>query len=354
MSTAGSPHVDLLLLSLGGSQGAKHADHSFAELAREAGASVEVVGTRVGAADRLALGYLGSAIVEALAARRALTAALNRCAPRAVVFSSSTAALLAEDWSMPFTVWLDAPLALSHPGWPNRPLHVWERRRLAKARFVLARSEEAAAALPSGSAPAIVFPPPVELPSPRTMSSDPVVVAYAADPAAGGLELICRAWQHVRTPRARLIVTGISESAARGYLMRHRIREPPAQLELRGWLPQDEFSALLAQARVFLTASAWESFGTVALEALAHGAVLAGAPAEGPFPALAIARQLAPRFIAPDRSPAAVALALDEALKASAPELAGYQNAVRDHLRPYRERILVKRLREEVLPALLG
>ena len=36
MSTAGSPHVDLLLLSLGGSQGAKHADHSFAELAREA------------------------------------------------------------------------------------------------------------------------------------------------------------------------------------------------------------------------------------------------------------------------------------------------------------------------------
>ena len=353
MSTAGSPHVDLLLLSLGGSRGAKHADRQFVELAREAGASVEVVGTRVGAVGRLALGYPANAIAEALAARRALDAAMKRFSPRAVVFTSSTAALLAEDWSVPFTVWLDAPLALSQPGWRNRPIHVWERRRLAKARFVLARSDDAAAALPSGSAPAILFPPPVELPSPRTMRSDPVVVAYAADPAASGLELICRAWQHVRTPRARLIVTGISENAARGYLMRHRIREPPPQLELKGWLPRTEFSDLLAQARVFLTASAWESYGTVALEALAHGAVIAAAPAEGPFPALVIARQLAPRFIAPDRSPAAVALALDEALRASAPELAGYQNAVRDHLRPYRERILVKRLREEVLPALL-
>jgi glycosyltransferase involved in cell wall biosynthesis len=355
VSATPSPEVDLLLLSLGDTPGGRAADQKFAEMASEAGARVQVVGVRTGVTGGLDLGYPGRTLSEALAARRALRGALVRYSPRSVVFSGSAAALLAEDWLLPFAIWMDSPLAATHRGWLNAPITRREDRRLAAAQVLLPRSEGAAAALPEGSAPSIVMPMPVSLPPPRTMRSEPLVVAYVSDPARDGLELTCRAWALTRAPRAaRLIVVGMSERAAGAFLIRHRISMPPAQLELGGQVSGEQLAELLAQARVFMTTGAEERFGTIPLEALAHGAVLAGPPTRGPSPALAITGDLAPWFVAPDRTPAVVATALEQALKANAHELSGYQNAVRERLRPYRERVLVKRMRDEVLPALLA
>jgi hypothetical protein len=119
-------------------------------------------------------------------------------------------------------------------------------------------------------------------------------------------------------------------------------------------LPQPEFRDLLARAHAFVSAAAWEDFGIAPLEALDRGAVLVGAPGGGPFPALALARSLAPEFVARERTAGSLADALQAAFAAPADRLAGYRAAARTALAPYRPEASVARLRGEVLPALLG
>jgi glycosyltransferase involved in cell wall biosynthesis len=103
---------------------------------------------------------------------------------------------------------------------------------------------------------------------------------------------------------------------------------------------------------VFLSGARWEDFGQAPLEALARGAALVAALGGGPFPALALAHELEPAFVAADRSPAAVALALAAALGAS--HLERYRSQARAALSGYAEDVTVRRLADEVLPLLLG
>lgn len=343
---------DLLVLSLGTTMGLRIADAQFAALARQAGASVALAGVRIGLTDRLRRGYPVNDLVEAIAARRALDAALRRHAPRAVVLSTTTAALLARSPGIPFAVWLDSPARLNRPGRRNALLHLLERRRLAQARLVLALSPAAANALPAGAAPSVIISPPLQTTPPRTGPSEPLVVAYTPDPKAKDLELVCRAWELTSAPGARLVVTGITAGNAQAFLARRRISLPPGA-ELAGILSAAEFGSLLSRARVFLSAARWEDFGQAPLQALDRGAALVSAPAGGPFPALAIARELWPGFVADDRAPRSLATALDAALRAAEPDLSAYREAARQRLAPYREAAQVQRLRDDVLPRLL-
>jgi Glycosyl transferases group 1 len=347
-----SVQVDVLLLSLGTTRGLRIADAQFASMVQEAGASVAVVGTRIGATDRLRRGYPVNDIVEAIAARRALDAGLRRHRPRAAVLSTTTAAMLAGNPGIPFAVWLDSPARLNRPGHRNALLHILERRQLARARLVLAHSAPAVAALPDGAAPAVMIPPPIEEAPPPTGPRGPLVVAYTPDPKAKGLELVCETWSRAATRDIRLLVTGIAADRVTAFLRRRGI-SLPERVELVGVLSQDEFAALLSRARVFLTAARWEDYGMAPLEALDRGAALVSAPAGGPFPALAIAHELEPRFIAAQRSATSLANALEAALGAGEPALQAYREAARKRLTPYRPHAVVARLRDEVLPALL-
>jgi hypothetical protein len=349
-----SAGVDVLVLSLGTTRGLRIADSQLAAMLAGCGVSVHVAATRIGALDRLRRGYPANDLIEALAARRALRCALARRHPRAVIFSTTTASLLASELDCPYAVWLDSPARLNRPGLRNSPLHLLERRRLARARLVLPLSEQAIAALPAGAARAVVISPPIHLPPPRSAREDPLVVAYTPDPKAKDIALVARAWSEVQTPNARLALTGIPPQRARAFLARVGIDTLPARLELAGMLPAGEFRALLARARVFFASARWEDFGIAPLEGLAAGAVLAGAPGDGPYPALAIARELAPQLIAPDRSPANVAAAIDRALRAKTEQLAAYRSAARERLAPYGEREVAERLRTRVLPELLS
>jgi len=346
-------HPDVLLLSLGTTRGLRIADGELAAMIRQAGASVAITGTRIGATDRLRRGYPVNDVVEAIAARRALDAALRRHAPRTVIFSTTTAAMLASHLAVPFAVWMDSPARLNRPGRHNAILHLLERRALARARLILPLSPPAIDALPRGAARAIVVSPPIAEAPVRERAGEALVVAYTPDPKAKGLELLCAAWARARAPGVRLILTGIPPERARAFLQRRGLSLPPA-LDLAGVLPQHEFRALLGRARVFLSSARWEDFGQAPLEALDRGTALVCAPAGGPFPALQIARRLAPQFVAADRSPEALAGALEVALAAGEPALAAYRRAAREELEPYRPEALVRRLREEVLPTLLS
>ncbi|WP_249012186.1 glycosyltransferase [Conexibacter sp. DBS9H8] len=387
--------VDVLILSLGTTRGLRVADGELAAMLASAGARVRVCGVRIGMTGRLRRGYPVNDIVEALAARRAVGAGLARHRPRAVIFSTTTASLLAP--SAPGrndAVWLDSPARLNRPGARNRVLHRLEASRLARASVVLPWSPPAAEALPRGVRRAIVIPPPVRMGPAPTPFREPLVVAYVPDPKAKGLTLLCRAWQAYLeregelTPdcagpsgsadspqpagrleparplgapgsaagpggpsRPRLLVTGIEPGWAREFLRRAGIITLPLRCELLGMIEPDRFRALLARAQVFLSAAAWEDFGQAPLEALAAGARLVAAPAGGPFPALALARSLAADHVATDRSPAALARALAAGLQA--PESSEYQLAARQALALYDRERTIAALADQVLPILL-
>ncbi|MBO0769505.1 MAG: hypothetical protein J2O48_12545, partial [Solirubrobacterales bacterium] len=114
--------VDVLVLSLGTTRGWRVADATLVDMLREAGVSAVGAGVRIGAADALRRGYPLNDLVEAYAARRALATALARERPRAVIFGSTTPALLARP-GLPYAVWLDSPAALNRPGARNFAVH---------------------------------------------------------------------------------------------------------------------------------------------------------------------------------------------------------------------------------------
>jgi len=339
---------DVLLLSLGTTLGWRAADALFLAQLEEAGVSAEAVSVRIGASGRLRRAYPVTDLVEALAARRALRAALRERRPRAVVISSTTAAMLAGTDGLPYAVRLDAPARMNRPGPQNAPLHALERRALARARVVLPWSRAAAAGLPQGAAPALVVPPPI---APSGEPSEPrerLAVAYTPDVKAKGLDVVCEAWGAAGVEDARLEVFGVEREAALAHLNRRGVATPPG-VEFRGKTPPAEFRAALRRAHAYVGGARWEDFGMAPLEALADGALLATVPSGGPFEALALARELAPELVADPLAPAMRAAF-------SMPP---------DRVREYRERAaaLVERFRpeavqrvvsDELVPALLG
>ncbi len=125
------PGVDILLVSLGSTAGLRASDDEFAGALRRAGASVQVArAAPQGQVRTFALTDLRWARAARAAAREGIAAH----APRAIVYSTTTAALL---WPAPGAIRYDAPASATRPGrhgvW-QRPL---ERRRLREAPLLI-------------------------------------------------------------------------------------------------------------------------------------------------------------------------------------------------------------------------
>jgi glycosyltransferase involved in cell wall biosynthesis len=345
---------DLLQISLGTTRGLRIADGWFEALARQGGVRVETVGVRVGATSRHRRAYPVTDLVEALAARRATATALKRLKPRALVFSTTTASLLAADPGVPYVVRLDAPARLNRPGLHNAPLHVLEAQKLAKAALVLPCSTMAAASLPREAAPVVVVPPPVFVASPNARRPrERLAVAYTPDPKAKGLDLLCRAWTLAAVPSARLEVFGVDRDRALRHLGRTGVPEP-ADVHWAGSVDPRHFHATLARSTAFVTSARWEDFGMTQLEALALGALLVCTATQGPFEAGAIARELNPRLVAEDQSPDTLACCLQEAFKVDAGAADAYRGGARSRLDRYRPATIAQTIAEQVLPVLLS
>jgi glycosyltransferase involved in cell wall biosynthesis len=318
--------TDVLVVSLGSTGGLRAADAALVDALRRAGATAELV-----TAERVRE-WRTYALIElawARSARRAAQAGIERHTPRAVIYSSTTAALLAPERG---AIRFDAPAAGNRPGrhgvW-QRPA---ERRRFAAAPLLLPWSEGGLAEAPRG-APAIVLPVPV---TPCESGDSPPIriaaVTYGAHPEKKGLDRVLEAWRRVRREGEELVVAGLDG------------RDEPG-VRYVGTLPQPEWRALLASARVFVTAPRREDYGLAQLEALAEGCVLATTPAPGPYVALPLARELDPRTVGDDLA-RAVRVALDE----PAP---GYAQRARELLAPFTPGAADRIVREAVLPRLL-
>ena len=115
-----------------------------------------------GAADRLRRGYPLNDLVEMHAARRAARTAVESHEPRALIVSSTTAAMLLPKLPLPYAVRFDCPARLNRPGARNAPLHALERRGMGRARITIPFSVAGAEALPGGAARPIVVSPPID------------------------------------------------------------------------------------------------------------------------------------------------------------------------------------------------
>jgi hypothetical protein len=329
--------VDVLIVSLGSTAGLRAADAELADSLRRADASVALVAAAHPRSMRtLAL----TDLAWALAARRTAMAGLAEHTPRAIVYSSTTSALL---WPRPGAIRFDAPSAGNRPGrhglW-QRPL---ERRRLSQAPLLLPWSEgglgEAPPAARTGDR-AVVLPVSVEPSGPLASVRDIAAITYAANPLKKGLDRVLSAWTRVHRPDEQLYVTGASPAE----LARAGISLPAAGITLTGPLPPAEYRALLRRARVFVCAPRREDYGLAQLEALADGCQLVTTPALGPYAALPIARSLDPRLVCDDL-PAALRAALDD-------PASDYAARTALALAPFNRTAVDRRARELLLPRL--
>jgi hypothetical protein len=305
----GDRGVDVLIVSLGATAGLRAADAELADSLRRAGACVALVAAAPPLRSPRTLALTD--LAWALAARRAAVTGLSEHRPRAVVYSSTTSALL---WPRPGAIRFDAPSAGNRPGrhglW-QRPL---ERRRLSRAPLLLPWSEggldEAPAVARTGDR-ALVLPVPVEPSGPPAPVRDIAAITYAANPLKKGLDRVLAAWTRVRRPDEQLYVAGVSTAE----LSRAGVSLPSVGVTVTGSLAPADYRALLRRARVFVCAPRREDYGLAQLEALADGCLLVTTPAPGPYAALPIARTLAPRLVCDD-----LGLALRAALDHPAPD----------------------------------
>ena len=327
--------TDILLVSLGSTTGLRASDEAFATLLRGAGATVQIARAAPQRQVRtLALTDLLWARASAAAARRALKAT----APRAIVYSTTTAALL---WPRPGAIRFDASSAENRPGhdgiW-QRPL---ERRRLAEAPLLIPTSAAALAASPAAGADAdaVVVPIPVaasaaaRLPAEREIAA----ITYASDPEKKGLGRVLAAWAKARRGDERLVVAGLDAS---------RVTNPGDGVELVGKLDPEQYRDLLRRSKLFLCAPRREDYGIAQLEALADGCQLVTTEAPGGYEALTLARELDARLVGDDLA-SAIRTALDD------PQ-SDYDARATTLLKPYSPAAVQQIVNEQLLTRLLG
>jgi hypothetical protein len=334
---------DVLLVSLGGTAGLREADEELAASLRRAGAEVVVA-----AAER-PREWRTYALIElawARAARAAAASGIHEHHPRAVLYSSTTAALLAP---RPGAIRFDAPAAGNRPGrhgiWQRRV----ERRRFRDAPLLVPWSEGGLAEAPSPRADAVVVPVPVSA-SGAPVERDIAAVTYGANPSKKGLDRVLAAWQAASHPGEELVVAGLDQAGAKRAGLLAAGRDPSGGgasdgVRFAGMLSRADYRSLLRRARLFVTAPRREDYGLAQLEALADGCRLVTTASPGPYAALPLARQLDSRLVG------GIAEGIRTALDHPSPD---YSGRAAELLEPWRPEAVDRVVREELLPRLVS
>jgi Glycosyl transferases group 1 len=335
--------VDVLMVSLGATGGLRMADDELYHSFKRLGVTVAVARPfRPEDVPTMMLTDLLWAHATRASAKDMIEQ-LRRSPARAVIYSSTTAALL---WPRAGAIRFDAPAAGNRPGrhglW-QRPL---ERRRLRQAPLLLPWSAESLREAPAtahGGDRTLVLPVPVEPSGPPAPDRDIDAITYAANPSKKGLDRVLSAWRSVRLASEQLLVAGVSAAD----LDRAGIPVPDEEegITVIGPLPSPHYRALLRRSRVFVCAPRREDYGIAQLEALADGCQLVTTPAPGPYVALGLARELDPRLVGED-----LGVALRAALDDPTPD---YAARALELVAPFARDAVDRLIAEEMLPRLL-
>jgi Glycosyl transferases group 1 len=326
--------LDVLIVGLGATHGLRVAEDELTGSLLRAGAETVLVrAVRPREVRTLAL----TDLVWARAARRAAVEVLSEAEPRAIVYATTTAALL---WPQPGAIRFDAPAAGNRPGRHG----VWQRpveaRRLRQAPLLVPQDQGALDEAGAPATPSVIVPIPVE-PSQRLPGEERDVAAltYATNPYKKGLDRVLAAWEFARRDGEELVVAGLRGPDREG-------------VRYAGTLEPEAYRALLRRARVYVTAPRREDFGIAQLEALADGARVVTTPAPGPYAALPLLRGGGLGFVAePDAGSlgAAIRAALDDER-----DDAVYAEEALRAIAPFRRASVDAVVREELLPRLLS
>ena len=319
--------TDVLLVSLGATYGWRVSDAALADSMRRAGATVEVVTAQ---RPREVRTFALTDLAWALAARRAAKQGIEQHAPRAIVYSAATAALLAP---RPGAVRFDALHAGNRPGRHG----VWQRPRerqvLAAAPLLIPWSALALEEGGQSHRAHVVVPPPVAPSGPPAPVRDMAAVTYASDTIKKGLPDVLDAWARARREGEELVV--FTDKAL------------PQQPGVRtAALDDGGFRALVRRSRAYVVAPRREDFGIAQLEALADGCVLVTTAPPGPYVARDLARQLDPRLVTDTTLDVAIRAALDDPRP-------GYAEHARELLQPFAPEAVDATVANELLPRLL-
>jgi hypothetical protein len=341
--------IDVMIVSLGSTEGLRTADAELHDSLVRAGASVAIARARPPRPKRtLMLTDLAWARAARAAAIRAMVE--QRSLPRAIVYSSTTAALL---WPRPGAIRFDAPSAGNRPGrhgqW-QRPL---ERRRLGHAPLLLPWSEGGLSEAPPsarGGERALVLPVPVGPSGPGAplAERDIAAITYAANPAKKGVDRVLAAWRGVRdalppgVPRQLVVAGALAQELRSAGLDLGGMRD----VRVVGTLAPAEYRALVRRARVFVCAPRREDYGIAQLEALADGCMLVSTPAPGPYAALPIADALDARLVSVD-----LERALRTALSDPSPD---YGARAQRALAPFSRDAVDRLVRDELVARMLA
>ncbi len=354
--------IDLLYVASGTTAGLRQADAEMLGALRDLGLDIVTV-TPTSSEPWLVRRYVNRSLLtidafESFAVRRATTRALRSHTPRAIIYSTTHAAMLSPRRGARERVAIrfDTPAQMSRTGRAYRVEHVLERRRFERAQLLMPAAldvaQDAARVLPAQT-PVVAIPIPIELGSAPPAVRDPIAVLYAGSPEKKGLDVAVRAWTRSAPADRQLIITGIDRERGLRHLADRGIAEPPAA-RWTGMISPEQHRALTRRAEIYLAASRYENYGIGPLEALADGCALVTTPSPGPFAALPIARELDHRLVADDDSPAALTAALQKAFARGEDERATYRVRARDRVRAFSREETTRRLREQVLPLLLG
>jgi glycosyltransferase involved in cell wall biosynthesis len=349
--------VDVLLVSPGTTAGWRRADGELVRALGELGISVAQCTSDYRVVRHLRRTMPLTDLAEAAAMRRALTKALRRYRPRAIVYSSTQATMLQPRRRLDgrTAVRFDTLAAVNRPGIQNSIQHRLERRGLAWMSVLLPSGlnplERARGQLPP-DATVVSLPLPIDAPADVRHTRDPVVLCYAGNPDKKGLDSIVAAWLLTRAPGLRLVVAGIDADEGRRFLSRRGLREPDG-IEWAGAVEPARYRELSSRAAIFIAASRYEEYGLAQLEALADGALLVTAPSPGSYEALPPARELDGRLVAGDMSFERLADALRAALELSEEAQRAYRERARALVAPHSRAEMKRRLEHDVLPVLL-
>jgi glycosyltransferase involved in cell wall biosynthesis len=326
------PSLDVLIVGLGATHGLHAAEDELAGALLRAGADVMLTrAARPRDVRTLAL----TDLVWARAARRAAVEALADHEPQAIIYSTTTAALL---WPLPGAIRFDAPAAANRPGrhgiW-QRPV---EARRLRASPLLIPQDPGALVEAGSPATPSLVVPIPVEPSGDGAVQArDIAAVTYATNPYKKGLDRVLAAWNAVRREGEELVVAGLRGPDREG-------------VRYTGTLEHDAFRALLRRTKVYVTAPRREDYGIAQLEALADGARVVTTPSPGPYAALPLLRRDNLGWVAePDAATLGPALraALDDPT-----DDAIYAERALDAIAPFRRAAVDSIVANDLLPRL--
>jgi hypothetical protein len=294
-------------------------------------------------------------LYEAAAMATATTGALREVRPRAIIYSSSHAALLQPRRRLPEAVWVDGPIALMSPGARAAPVRALERLRQHRLDLVLPMSLQHPALLADPLRPraTAVLHMPVEPSDPAASPPHgiprPYAAMYAGVPGKKGLDIAVEAWE-LADPGMPLVVTGINTADAEAYLG----RRPPGGTVFTGRIARHEHRAIVRHASLYVSASRREEYGTAQLEAMADRVPLVAVPSLGAVEPVAVARRLSPNLVASAISAQALAASIRTALALTPEERSAYGKAAGAIMDDYSFDAFRQRLRDDVLPLLLG